>query len=70
LPDPQKRLRGEGKQVRNVRLEDATTLDRPAIQALITASLLHAPKPLDGTARRQLIIKSVSAKQRPRRPAA
>src|SRR6266849_3945551 len=31
LPDPEKLLRGSGIQVRNLCLEDATVLDRPAV---------------------------------------
>src|SRR5262245_59090891 len=35
FPDPQRRLKGSGKQVRQIRLEDETTLDEPAVRALI-----------------------------------
>ena len=69
LPDPDKRLRGAGNQVRNIKLPTAATLDEPAVQRLIASAIKHAPVPFDGAARRRLVIKSVSAKQRPRRPA-
>ena len=69
LPDPQKLLRGSGNRVRSLRLPDATTLDQPAVQALIAAAIERAPRPFDPATRRRLIIRSVSAKQRPRRPA-
>ena len=69
LPDPDKLLRGAGKQVRNIKLPTAATLDEPAVQRLIATAIEHAPVPFDPTARRRLIIKSISAKQRPRRPA-
>ena len=67
LRDPQKLLGGGGKIVRQIRLESAADLDKPAIRALvkqaIDASDVHF-------SRRGLVIKSISAKQRPRRPAA
>ena len=68
LPDPEKLLRGSGKRVRNIRLENAATLDRPAVKALISAALKRARVPFDATVPGRMIIKSVSAKQRPRRP--
>lgn len=68
LRDPEKRLRGTGKQVRNIILEDAATLDEPGVTALIARTLASA-KPLDATSPGRLVIKSISAKQRPRRPA-
>jgi hypothetical protein len=69
LRDPQRRLRGSGKQVRNVRLETTDTLDEPAVAALIAAAVAAADPPFDPEEPRRLIIKSVSEKQRPRRPA-
>ena len=70
LPDPDRVLKGGGKQVRSLRLSSAAMLDLPAVQAMIDLALSHAPVPLDPTTRRRLVIKSISAKQRPRRPAA
>ena len=69
LPDPDKLLRGSGKQVRNIKLPTAATLDEPAVQSLIATAIARAPVPFDPTARRRLVIKSISTKQRPRRPA-
>jgi hypothetical protein len=70
LPDPGKRLRGDGNIVRSVRLESgAKTLDEPDIRALIGEALQRAKVPIPGCQQRQFLIKSVSAKQRPRRPA-
>ena len=37
LPDPAGLLRGSGKIVRNIKLEGATTLDRPEVSKLIDA---------------------------------
>jgi hypothetical protein len=70
LPDPKAVLRGSGNVVRNIRLENAATLDRPEVRALMKAALVRAKRPLDPTGTHKLVIKSVSAKQRPRRPAA
>ena len=67
LPDPKGILRGSGNVVRNVRLESAATLDRPEVEALIQAALDRAKTPMDPKGVHQLIIRSVSAKQRPRR---
>ncbi len=67
LPDPTSILRGSGKVVRNVKLESADDLDRPDVSALIDAALALAEIPMDASEGFQLIIKSVSAKQRPRR---
>jgi len=68
LPDPKGILRGSGNVVRNIRLESAATLDRPEVEALIQAALDRAKTPMDPKGVHQLIIRSVSAKQRPRRP--
>jgi hypothetical protein len=68
LRDPDKVLKGKGSVVRHIVLEDATDLEKPEIEALISAALEGAAKALDATNPRRLIIKSVSAKQRPRRP--
>lgn len=69
LPDPEKLLRGSGKQVRNIRLESPKDLDKPAVRALITTALARAVEPIDPTVRRRVVIRAISAKQRPRRPA-
>ncbi|HLK47060.1 MAG TPA: DUF1801 domain-containing protein [Bryobacteraceae bacterium] len=69
LPDPQKLLRGSGHVVRHIVLQDAADLDKPAIRELMKEGLRRADAPIDPKAKRRLIIKSVSAKQRPRRPA-
>ena len=67
LPDPERILQGSGKQNRFVRLPSAATLTEPAVEALIQAAIDQAKCPLPSTGRGQTIIKSVSAKQRPRR---
>jgi hypothetical protein len=70
LPDPAKLLLGSGNQTRFLRLESAATLKRPEVEALIAAAIARAKPPLPKAGRGKLIIRSVSAKQRPRqRPA-
>ncbi|MET0794271.1 MAG: hypothetical protein ABW061_22300 [Polyangiaceae bacterium] len=69
LPDPQHLLQGDGKAIRHVVLHAAADFDQPALQALLTHALKRAAKPLDASAKRRLIIKSVAPRQRPRRPA-
>jgi hypothetical protein len=68
LLDPQRRLQGEGRVVRNIRLEDLSVLDDPYVQHLMNLAVHRAKVPLDPKNRRQLIIKSISAKQRSRKP--
>ena len=71
LPDPDRRLRGGGKQVRHVVLDDgAKTLDEPAIKTLMQVALERAGWAPSRAARGKLVIKSVAATQRPRRSAA
>jgi hypothetical protein len=69
LPDPHALLKGEGSRVRHVRLEIREKLDDPRIQALIDAALDRAAPPFDSAVPARLLIKSISAKQRPRCPA-
>ena len=68
IPDPRDLLQGNGNVVRHVRLEGAATLDDPEIVSLMNTALHRAKVPLDPKQSRRLIIKSISAKQRPRRP--
>jgi hypothetical protein len=68
LPDPGGLLRGGGSRVRHVRLHDPATLDDPAIEALIAEAVARSEPPFDPAAGQRLVIKSISAKQRPRRP--
>ena len=69
LPDPQHLLQGGGKQNRFIRLPDAKTLRLPGVLALIRAAAAQAESPLPAKGGGQTIIKSISAKQRPRRKA-
>jgi hypothetical protein len=75
LPDPAKRLKGSGNVVRNIRLydagePDAKPLDDPEVLTLINMALHRAKVPMPVGRRRKLVIRAVSARQKPRRRAA
>jgi hypothetical protein len=67
LPDPKKVLLGSGSQTRFIRLESASALERPEVDALVAAAIALGEIPLPAKGRGRLIIRSVSAKQRLRR---
>ena len=67
LPDPSGVLQGTGNQNRFIRLENARDLAKPNVEALIRAAIAHGKAPLPTSGRGTLVIRSVSAKQRPRR---
>jgi hypothetical protein len=67
LPDPKKVLLGAGNQTRFVRLLSAADMARPEIETLLSAAIAQAKTPFSSGAPGPLIIRSVSAKQRPRR---
>jgi hypothetical protein len=69
LPDPKRLLQGSGNQTRFVRLESAAVLERPEIRALLAAAVAQGKSPFGASGPGKLIIRSVSAKQRPRRTA-
>ncbi len=68
LPDPQGLLQGSGNQGAFVRLNDLGVMEQPGVKALMRAAVAQAEPPLASRGRGYTIIKSVSAKQRPRRP--
>ena len=68
LPDPDGLLQGEGSRVRHIRLEDENKLDRADVKAMMATAMRMAKVSFDETAEYKLVIKSISAKQRPRRP--
>ena len=70
LPDPNGLLQGEGSVVRHIPLENEKMLDRPDVKAMMATAMKMAKVPFDKKTEHELIIKSVSAKQRPRRPPA
>jgi hypothetical protein len=69
LPDPHKLLLGSGTQNRFIRIESTAMLARPEVEELIAAAVAQAERPLPGSGRGKLIVRSISKKQRPRRKA-
>ncbi|MES2098067.1 MAG: hypothetical protein V4459_15050 [Pseudomonadota bacterium] len=67
LPDPDRLLEGEGGTVRHIKLL-GDRLDDPAVWALLDAAAASVAVPIDPAGEGGLIVKSISAKQRPRRP--
>lgn len=69
LPDPGKRLKGSGRQVRHLVLNGVRDLEDPYVVTLIEQAVRSAttPFPKKGGC---VVIKSVSARRRPRRPPA
>ncbi len=69
LPDPDGLLTGSGKRARHRVLREASELDQAALRSLIATAVRRARVPIDPDGEEQVIIKSISEKQRPRRPA-
>ena len=67
LPDPDGLLEGEGNTVRHVKLI-GDRMDSPAVAALIDAAAASVAIPIDPAGEGRMVIKSISAKQRARRP--
>ena len=68
LDDPAGLFEGKGSTVRSIRLAGPGDLDRADVRALVAQALERARVGIDPEAQRRLVIKSVSTKQRPRRP--
>lgn len=69
LPDPDKLLQGSGNTARHIKLNGPQQLDEPAVRSLLREAERMAKQQFDPATRARLIIRSISAKQRPRRPA-
>jgi hypothetical protein len=69
LPDPHRRLSGSGNVVRHVVLTDLEVLDDPQIRELMQRALDRCGASLQAGKPGAIVIKSISARQRPRRPA-
>jgi len=69
LHDPSGLLEVQGKQVRAIRLKHPADINRPDVEALIAQSVRPHESALLAAPALTTIIKSVSVKQRPRRPA-
>jgi hypothetical protein len=70
LADPDNLLKGDGNMVRHVPAITEASFDDPRFDALIETALGAAQQPIDPAGEEVLIVKSISAKQRPRRPSA
>jgi len=70
LPDPGRILKGSGNVVKHVVLPSADALEHPAVRAVMQEAVARAKVPFSKDGAHRLIIKSISEKQRPRRPAA
>lgn len=68
LKDPKNLLTGAGARVRHVRLKDVALLDDADVAALMDQAVAKAKTPLEDGVKSKLVIKSISPKQRPRRP--
>jgi hypothetical protein len=67
LPDPHRILQGSGNQNRFVRLDGVDTLSLPEVRELLDAAEAQAHTPFLKEGRGKLVIRSISAKQRPRK---
>jgi len=70
LADPTHVLEGSGSQFRSVRLQPPSRLHEPAVQELIGEAKAAARTQLAAAPVLSTLVKSVSAKQRARKPAA
>ena len=69
LPDPTHILEGGGTQFRSVKLQPPSRLTEHAVQELINAAKAAAGAELEAAPPLATLVKSVSAKQRARKPA-
>ncbi len=69
LDDPAGLLKGTGARVRGIRLNEPSDLDRPEVRQLIAQAVAAHADALAAAPPLQTTVKSVSAKQRTRRPA-
>ena len=67
LADPHRLLLGSGNQGRFVRLESASLLDRPEVDALLAGAIAEGDTPLPRSGGGRVVIKSVSTTARQRR---
>jgi hypothetical protein len=68
LDDPVHLLKGAGKKCRHIVLRSPAMLDDPGVAALMGQALAKVGNPIDARLSGRIVIKSVSAKQRARRP--
>ena len=68
LPDPNGLLQGSGTQGAFIRLESTATLDEPKVIDLIQRAVKRQKPTFSAKGKGYTVVKSISAKQRPRRP--
>jgi len=68
LPDPENLLEGDGSTVRSIRLESPGDLQLPSVKALLDHVVAAHAGAFAAAPRLITVIKSISAKQRARRP--
>ena len=64
LPDPEKLLRGSGKQTRSIYMDSASMLARPGVVRLKAEAIERSRVPFAPTGRGPVIIRSTTAKRR------
>jgi len=64
LADPEKLLRGSGRQTRSIPVEGSSALARPAVKRLIEEAIARSPVPFARTGRGSMIIRPTSASRR------
>ena len=70
LTDKDKLLNGTGNVVRSIRLSSPDVLEHPGVKALMKQAVDRSEIKIPSAQRSRMIIKSISAKRRPRRPSA
>jgi hypothetical protein len=68
LSDPEKLLQGSGARIRSIRLQPVSLVKSEAVHALLTQAIAKSKHELAAAPALSTRIKSVVAKQRPRRP--
>jgi hypothetical protein len=68
LPDPEKILQGAGPRIRSLRLQPFSLLKSQAVEELLAQAVRPLAADFAGAAKITTVVKSVSARQRPRRP--
>ena len=69
LPDPDRLLKGSGTVARHIVMPSPAMLHEQAVRDLMREAVARAKTPFDSRTQHQLVIKSISKAQRPRRPA-
>ena len=69
LPNPAGLLRGEGKQIRHVRIARAEDLDTPGVRELVRAAITRAERPAGKAGKRRTFVRTAESPAQ-KRPAA